>query len=188
MNTAKAIWRYSIEFECPPYRGNRHTSSQHFHPDASFNSWKPRMVPRFIMLILCGSRILANLRVMLSRLSPLLELPPRNDSDSQREFNKQSTNDSKGSLTLRQTGRINDFTNAGGSPPLFQPQSTIRAIPRVYRVVLACAMMFPPIGFSGSLANTPVSGFATTWFVTTTATPNSSASFCSPLRNCAKFC
>ena len=96
--------------------------------------------------------------------------------------------DSKGSLTLRQTGRINDLTNAGGSPPLFQPQSTIRAISRVYRVVLACAMMFPPIGFSGSLANTPVSGFATTWFVTTTATPNSSASFCSPLRNCAKFC
>ena len=91
MNTAKAIWRYSLEFKCPPYRGNRHASSQHFHPDASFNSWKPGMVPRFIMLILCGSRILANLRVMLSRLSPLLELPPRNDSDSQREFNKQST-------------------------------------------------------------------------------------------------
>ena len=52
-----------------------------------------------------------------------------------------------------------------------------------YLVVLAWAIIFPPIGFSGSFAKTPESGFATTWFVTTTATPNSSASFCSPRRN-----
>jgi hypothetical protein len=35
-------------------------------------------------------------------------------------------------------------------------------------------MMFPPIGFASLLAYGPAdaSGFATTWFVTTTATPN----------------
>lgn len=31
-----------------------------------------------------------------------------------------------------------------------------------YLVVLACAMMFPPMGLSGSFAKTPLSGFATT--------------------------
>ncbi len=43
----------------------------------------------------------------------------------------------------------------------------------VYRVVEACAMMFPPMGFLGSAWNMAApSTCATTWFVTTTATPN----------------
>ena len=42
------------------------------------------------------------------------------------------------------------------------------------RVVDACAMMFPPMGFLGSalnMAQAP-STWATTWFVMTTAIPN----------------
>ena len=53
------------------------------------------------------------------------------------------------------------------------------------RVVEACAMMFPPMGFNAlAPANMALpSGFATTWLVTTTATPYSSASRVRCLRN-----
>lgn len=45
-----------------------------------------------------------------------------------------------------------------------------------YLVVEACAMMFPPIGFLGSVANMEApSTWATTWLVITTATPNYSS-------------
>lgn len=52
-----------------------------------------------------------------------------------------------------------------------------------YRVVEACAMMLPPIGLVLSLAKLIPSGFATTWLVRTTATPNSSAIRVSCRRN-----
>ena len=40
-------------------------------------------------------------------------------------------------------------------------------------VVEACAIMWPPIGFLGSVANMEApSTWATTWLVITTATPN----------------
>ena len=43
----------------------------------------------------------------------------------------------------------------------------------LYLVVEACAMMLPPMGFFGSVANMDApSTCATTWFVITTATPN----------------
>ena len=42
-------------------------------------------------------------------------------------------------------------------------------------MVEACAMMLPPMGLVLSLAKLIPSGFATTWLVRTTATPNSSA-------------
>ena len=51
-------------------------------------------------------------------------------------------------------------------------------------VVLACAMMLPPIGFCAfAPANIPPSGFATTWLETTTPVPNSLANFAKPLKN-----
>ena len=52
---------------------------------------------------------------------------------------------------------------------LFSP----RPLRSAKRVVLACAMMFPPIGLSAfAPANGPPSGLATTWLETMTATPN----------------
>ena len=54
-------------------------------------------------------------------------------------------------------------------------------------VVDACAIMWPPIGFFYSPANiAPPSTWATTWFVITTATPNSSAILYKVLKNLAK--
>mmetsp|Transcript_11446 Transcript_11446/g.29036 ORF Transcript_11446/g.29036 Transcript_11446/m.29036 type:complete len:214 (-) Transcript_11446:699-1340(-) len=53
------------------------------------------------------------------------------------------------------------------------------------RVVVECAMMLPPMALMEGPANMPPPSrlAATTWFVTTTATPNSSASRCSDRRN-----
>lgn len=50
-------------------------------------------------------------------------------------------------------------------------------------------MMLPPMGFTPPPAKGPASGVDTTWLVTTTAMPNSSAILSSCLRNLAKwFC
>ena len=46
--------------------------------------------------------------------------------------------------------------------PFFNRNLSINFHTIFYLVVLACAIIFPPIGFSGSFAKTPVSGFATT--------------------------
>ena len=47
------------------------------------------------------------------------------------------------------------------------------AISNADLVVEACAMMWPPMGFLGSVANMEApSTWATTWLVITTATPN----------------
>lgn len=55
--------------------------------------------------------------------------------------------------------------------------------PASYRVVEACAIMLPPMGLVLSLAKLIPSGFATTWLVRTTATPNSSAILVSCRKN-----
>ena len=66
---------------------------------------------------------------------------------------------------------------------LFSPRPFLNA----NLVVLACAMMFPPIGFNAfAPANGPPSGLATTWLVTITATPNSSAMRASWRKNLPK--
>ena len=46
--------------------------------------------------------------------------------------------------------------------PFFRRSLRVSLVCILYLVVLACAMMFPPIGFRGSFAKTPLSGFATT--------------------------
>mmetsp|Transcript_25502 Transcript_25502/g.71484 ORF Transcript_25502/g.71484 Transcript_25502/m.71484 type:complete len:205 (+) Transcript_25502:81-695(+) len=70
---------------------------------------------------------------------------------------------------------------------------TTRFSPRPFlnhsRVVVACAMMLPPMGFTPGPANmlAPSRLACTTWFVTTMATPNSSARRCSCRRYRPRF-
>lgn len=96
--------------------------------------------------------------------------------------------DGKHGFSLRQAGRVIDFTDPRFSSALPQVQAVKKRallvssscgdiiLPswiKTHRVVEAWARMLPPIGFLGSAENMAApSTCATTWLVITTATPN----------------
>lgn len=81
--------------------------------------------------------------------------------------------------TMPSTLMENDasFSAKQGDPTIFATRVSPRPFLTWIRVVVACAIMLPPIGLMEGPANMePPSRFAaTTWLVMTTATPNSSA-------------
>lgn len=75
-----------------------------------------------------------------------------------------------------------------GESYILQMRESPRPLRRYSRVVEACAIMLPPIGFFGSAwyIGPDASTEATTWFEIRTATPNSSVSRSNIRKNRAK--
>jgi hypothetical protein len=74
---------------------------------------------------------------------------------------------------------VASFSAKHGDPTILATRVSPRPFFTWMRVVVACAMIFPPMGFTLGPANIepPSRLAATTWFVMTTATPNSSAQY-----------